>query len=196
MTYIKRKIRHGKGYIAIVDCVICGKEKSMGFWTANRLQEGTTCSKECLLEYRKKISSKRVIKGFEKNNRNMKTGCGITTDGYVWINVRGISYNNQIKLHRYIMQVHLGRSLRSDEIVHHKDGNKLNNALENLEITTISEHNRKHGHFRADNRDDTYSDNELSDMRHMTAKEFVEKYPNRTKHGFYVRKSRLKRSLN
>jgi hypothetical protein len=46
--------------------------------------------------------------------------------------------------HRYVMEQHLGRELRSDEIVHHKDGDKLNNDISNLEIMTRAEHARHH----------------------------------------------------
>ena len=47
-------------------------------------------------------------------------------------------------LHRYIMELHLGRKLRSDEIVHHKDGYKDNNESDNLEITNCHDHMKKH----------------------------------------------------
>lgn len=50
-----------------------------------------------------------------------------------------------IQEHRYIMQKHLGRKLRADEHVHHIDGVKDNNALENLVVLTKSEHHRLHG---------------------------------------------------
>src|SRR5690554_1665051 len=46
--------------------------------------------------------------------------------------------------HRLVMSQHLGRPLRSDEHVHHKDGNKLNNDISNLEIITLEEHSRLH----------------------------------------------------
>lgn len=36
--------------------------------------------------------------------------------------------------HRYVMEQHLGRRLRRGETVHHKDGNRANNAIENLEL--------------------------------------------------------------
>ena len=47
--------------------------------------------------------------------------------------------------HRYIMEQHLGRKLEKSEIVHHKDGNGINNKIENLEIMSWGKHNKKHG---------------------------------------------------
>lgn len=46
--------------------------------------------------------------------------------------------------HRVVMEQHLGRPLRSDEIVHHIDGNKHNNDIANLQLVTRSEHARLH----------------------------------------------------
>lgn len=46
--------------------------------------------------------------------------------------------------HRVVMEAHLGRKLTRNEIVHHKDGNKKNNAIDNLEVMTQSEHIRLH----------------------------------------------------
>lgn len=50
----------------------------------------------------------------------------------------------QQRLHRYVMECFLGRKLESSEIVHHIDGNKFNNNIENLEILSRSEHLKKH----------------------------------------------------
>ena len=125
----------------IVNCVIC--ESEIRVLPSRKIKEGVSCSKECYKKYLSTIASKRVIKGFMDNNRNMKFGCGITTDGYIWIYKNG-EYNNQIKLHRYIMEIKLGRRLNSDEIVHHIDENKLNNVIENLQIVTRQEHNKIH----------------------------------------------------
>lgn len=46
--------------------------------------------------------------------------------------------------HRVVMEQTLGRPLAKGEIVHHKDGNKLNNDPSNLEVMTQSEHVREH----------------------------------------------------
>lgn len=43
-----------------------------------------------------------------------------------------------------MIEKHLNRPLSKDEIVHHKDGDKMNNSIDNLELTNRSEHSRKH----------------------------------------------------
>lgn len=53
-----------------------------------------------------------------------------------------------IKEHRYIMEQHLGRKLSPDEYVHHKDGDPLNNDINNLEILSPEEHSRLHAKQR------------------------------------------------
>ena len=45
---------------------------------------------------------------------------------------------------RYILEKHLGRELDCNEQVHHKDGNPLNNELDNLEIRMLGEHQKEH----------------------------------------------------
>lgn len=46
--------------------------------------------------------------------------------------------------HRWVMQQVLGRALKADEVVHHIDGDKLNNSPSNLELLTIKEHPPAH----------------------------------------------------
>ena len=49
-----------------------------------------------------------------------------------------------VLLHRVIMENHIGRLLLKDEIIHHKDGNKNNNDISNLEILSKSNHTKLH----------------------------------------------------
>ena len=61
--------------------------------------------------------------------------------GYIRIKIDGI----WVLEHRYIMETFLKRKLGSEEFVHHKDGNRKNNNIDNLELTDKKKHAIHHG---------------------------------------------------
>lgn len=70
-----------------------------------------------------------------------------------WFNLHGylactVKYEDGSKRtvlqHREIMEDHLGRRLNSNTFVHHKDRNKRNNDLDNLEVRSRSSHSKIH----------------------------------------------------
>ena len=46
--------------------------------------------------------------------------------------------------HRIVMERHIGRKLRRDEHVHHKNHNRKDNRIQNLELMNNREHHRYH----------------------------------------------------
>lgn len=79
------------------------------------------------------------------SNHNWKGGRRMEL-GYIWIRISRddpfycMTRNGYVVEHRLIMARTLGRPLVSQELVHHIDGNKTNNNLENLLLTTRSSH--------------------------------------------------------
>jgi hypothetical protein len=69
-------------------------------------------------------------------------GVSLKPNGYIEI-TRG--ENKGRSVHVVAMELFIGRRLRKNEVVHHKDENKQNNALENLELMTKSQHAVHHG---------------------------------------------------
>lgn len=65
----------------------------------------------------------------------------VQPNGYVRIQTREDGKTTYIYEHRLVMEQAIGRSLLPYETVHHMDGNKANNKLENLLLISQANHN-------------------------------------------------------
>ena len=54
------------------------------------------------------------------------------------------NHRNKVYKHRLVMEAHIGRYLRLDEFVHHKDRNPKNNNISNLQIMSKPDHTQYH----------------------------------------------------
>ena len=78
---------------------------------------------------------------------NFHKGYSISQAGYKMIRKNGHPFSDSkgyVREHRLIMEKFLGRYLEDGECVHHIDGDKLNNSIENLELMSIESHVKLH----------------------------------------------------
>jgi hypothetical protein len=81
---------------------------------------------------------KRMPEISGENHPNYKGGW--VQDGYKFL----LKDGRQVGEHTYIMEQHIGRRINSNEVVHHTNGNRLDNRIENLELITRGEHMKIH----------------------------------------------------
>lgn len=119
-------------------CLNCNKEFITDACEIKR-GGGKYCSRKCHLIYSQKE------KGFNNKGGQMQH------KGYVliWSPEHPNNLKGYVPQHRLVMEKYLGRLLNTTELIHHINGNKSDNNLENLELISPSNHSSLHGNQRA-----------------------------------------------
>ena len=118
---------------------------------------GTKTNKDYVRGHNLRINPKpENLKGFIKGKKGSQhpryKGGFVDNDGYSNTFLPSHPFSKKsghILTHRLIMEQQIGRYLTEDEIVHHKDGDKSNNDISNLQIMTKSKHAEHHYTERA-----------------------------------------------
>lgn len=140
-----RGIYHPKVLHYVFKCLSCNDEfEVMASYYRKQIKKQKNacsfCSHSC--------TAKHVFKKYGGSKHSKwRGGVVIDKNGYKMIHDRksDMSMSNGYVLeHRRVMAKHIGRSLSSSELVHHINGNKLDNRIENLTILDRGKHSGIH----------------------------------------------------
>ena len=87
------------------------------------------------------------LMGLRSKHPSWKGGRRIDKNGYVRVyspNHPRADKPGYVKEHRIVMEKHLNRYLTREEHIHHINGDKTDNRIDNLQIVSSSEHNKVH----------------------------------------------------
>ena len=130
---VLKRVKNGGNFLRRYLCRCeCGTETVV---RGQHLRDGTTASCGCLA--REATSNRRG-----EDNGAWKGGRQKMQSGYIRVCVTDhpAARKGYVREHRLVMEARLGRYLSTDEHVHHKNGIRDDNRIENLELCTIGNH--------------------------------------------------------
>lgn len=129
---VSKKQGKSRSYLySIFECPICGKQ-------VEKIRKDGLRAKTCSIE---------CSKSFRGPKENYKPY--VIIDGYKYIYKPEHPHckKRYVAQHRLVMEEHLGRYLKDDEVVHHLNGNKTDNDISNLIVLSSSDHSKLHSYM-------------------------------------------------
>lgn len=130
-------IKERNGDDALRVCDECGHEQWVNYWNIYRkgIHICRSCSCKSTAKTREKKDSWNKGKKFDPKHLGSSY---INTNGYkeIWVGEHTLTdkVGGYQREHRILKELEINRSLVDREIIHHVDGNKINNRLDNLYI--------------------------------------------------------------
>lgn len=137
-TWLLRQ-RDSKRTGRVLSCPVCNKPH---YRKLSEIRKGIRCcSKRCAYQ-----SENYRTNRLAEKHPSWKGGRTHSGGGYILVRVRPNSKSSsvQVQEHRLVMAKHLNRELSPSEIVHHKNGNRTDNRIQNLVLMTRSAHLKHH----------------------------------------------------
>lgn len=124
-----------KGFF--VSCCVCG---NTFYKPPSKITENNCCCAEC----RNELDRQRALDQLNLPGHNAGHSAPWLTKFNRLLSIHENTIDVDSSVYRSIVEAAIGRKLRRGEVIHHINGDRTDNRLENLQIMTNSEHSRLH----------------------------------------------------